>query len=117
MCCHYKYIYRAFVSLQVIRDCSFVMAAYIVSIISVTDFILNSTNSNKLITYLISLDLHRYFSNNLTKSTDQRYVEIAELTVKIHDGPYKSIEYKAVAGKGYKLPKFYHYDNYSRRND
>lgn len=72
-------------------------------------FIINSKSCNLYILYLISLDLHRHFSQHLN-ILDDRYVEVGSLQVAIHDGVYAAIEYKVVSGRGYKLPRIHHND-------
>ncbi|AQN78571.1 ACH96149.1 Ac146-like protein [Kallithea virus] len=77
----------------------------ITNYIIVDDFIIHSVNCNEFITYLISLDLHKHFAQHLIISEDSRFVEIESLCVIIHNGIYKSIEYRATSGRGYKMPR------------
>lgn len=86
--------------------------ASIENTIVVDPFIIHSESCNEYISYLISLDLHRCFSKHLniiSDNNDNRFVEIESLRVFIHDGVYKAIRYKAIAGHGYKLPRIHHY--------
>lgn len=70
-------------------------------------FIINSESCTLYILYLISLDVHRHFSQHLN-ILDDRYVEVESLQVAIHDGVYAAIEYKIISGRGYKLPRIKH---------
>ncbi|ACH96149.1 Ac146-like protein [Oryctes rhinoceros nudivirus] len=76
--------------------------------IIVPPFVIHNSSCNEFILYLISLDLHINFLKHLTP-VDARFVEIQSLQIYIHDGPYKSIKYKAVSGLGYRLPLIKNY--------
>ncbi|AYP97982.1 Ac146-like protein [Mauternbach virus] len=78
---------------------------YITNHIIVDEFIIHSVNCNPYIAYLISLDLHKHFEEHLQLSDDPRFIELQSLDVIVHNGVYKSIEYKAKSGRGYKLPR------------
>ncbi|ATZ81584.1 Ac146-like protein [Drosophila innubila nudivirus] len=78
---------------------------YITHYIIVDEFLIHSINCNQYIAYMISLDLHKHFAEHLYLSEDPRFVELKSLNVAIHNGVYKSIEYKATSGRGYKLPR------------
>lgn len=97
----------------------------IINTLVVEPFIIHSRFANQYIAYLIAIDLHRNFREHLyipesapttTTSTtnttpsipEDRYVEIESLQVFIHDGVYKSIEYRAISGRGYRLPSIGH---------
>lgn len=83
----------------------------------VNDWIVNSENCQELILYLISVQLHIHFAKYLTvNDLDQRFVEIGDLEIFVHDNVYKSIRFKAIAGTGYKLPRI-HYNGGDVRQD
>jgi hypothetical protein len=78
------------------------------------DWIIHSTNSAALILYLISVQLHTHFCDHLVTfqyddGTLTPYVEIGHLEVAIHNNVYKSVQFKAIAGTGYKLPRLCYY--------
>lgn len=86
----------------------------IVNTLVVEPFIIHSRFANQYIAYLIAIDLHRNFKDHLyrpettAQTPESRFVEIESLQVFIHDGTYKSIEYRAVSGRGYRLPSIGH---------
>lgn len=77
----------------------------------VNDWIINSSQCQELILYLISIQLHIHFAEHLLAldDDDSRFVQVADLQIFIHDNVYKSVRFKAVSGKGYKLPSIGHY--------
>ncbi|ATY70266.1 Ac146-like protein [Tomelloso virus] len=78
--------------------------------IVVESFVLHNSSAPEFILYLISLDLHINFLKHLTICpVDDKFVEIESLELHIHDGPYKSIKYKATSGCGYRLPRIKNY--------
>lgn len=85
--------------------------------IVVEPFVIHSDCCDEIILYLISLDLHQHFNNQLCATGDSRYCEVGHLEVFIHDGVYKSIEYRAQAGRGYKLPHIKNYDHVQRSDN
>lgn len=68
---------------------------------------------SKNILYLISLDLQKNYPEHFKKVQDKeeeeenndRFIEVEDLKVFIHDGVYTSIKYKVTLGRGYKLPR------------
>lgn len=67
---------------------------------------------SKNILYLISLDLQKNYPEQFKKKKvqdkeenddDDRFIEVKDLKVFIHDGVYTSIKYKVTLGRGYKL--------------
>lgn len=83
---------------------------FIENIIVVDPFIIHNESCNQIILYLISLDLHINFLKYLNIcENDTRFVQVESVQIFIHDGPYKAIKYKVVAGYGYKLPLIKNY--------
>lgn len=77
----------------------------------IDSFLVHSESATTLLLYLISIDLHKYAYNRLN-IIDEKYVEIERLNyTRIHYGVYISIEYEAVFGYGYKLPRIYYNKN------
>lgn len=72
----------------------------------VEPFVLNSSDCQVFILYLISLDITRTSPTFLTP-VSQTYVEVAGLDIVIHDGPFVSVSYSATRGNGYRLPRIY----------
>lgn len=54
--------------------------------------------------YLISLDLHKRYPEFLNASSDNRFVEIESLQIRLSYGAFTAIKYDAKFGFGYKLP-------------
>lgn len=80
--------------------------------IVVPNYIIHSAECCDFILYIISLDLHKHIPHALNTCDDKRFIEIEWLHIYIHDSAYKSIQYEAKTGRGYRLPRIIHNGNF-----
>lgn len=79
----------------------------ITSNIVIDPFLVNSYSCELYLLYIIALDIARidpYFMRTCVRDSE-RYGEIRSLKVSIHDSAFLSVEYTAVKGNGFLLPR------------
>lgn len=79
----------------------------ITSNIVIDPFLVNSYSCELYLLYVIALDITRidpYFMRTCVRDSE-RYGEIRSLRVSIHDSAFLSVEYTAVKGTGFLLPR------------